>query len=125
MPSKTPNHGFDVGYQQGESWDYNQEFSKLDSLIPHELHSDTIIHTTGSSTTVRTSALTADQQAMFEVVPRMNEAVSANLAYNTDVSKFWDEANQWWSADITFNWDVDPGVDVEFLVSVQERSLTE
>lgn len=123
-PDASPNHGFDLNYQEGEAWSYNSEFSALDQLVPHELHSEIITHTTGSSTTVRVSGITAEQQTMFSVEERMDEYVSASLGVNTDVSKFWDEPNGYWAADITFNWDQDPGVSVDFLISVQETSLS-
>ena len=33
MPTPSANHGFDLGYQPGDSWDYNDEFEALEQRV--------------------------------------------------------------------------------------------
>ncbi|WP_321576078.1 glycosyl hydrolase family 28-related protein [Halosolutus gelatinilyticus] len=34
MPTPSDNHGFDLGYESGEEWDYNDEFETLEERVP-------------------------------------------------------------------------------------------
>lgn len=129
MPDTTKNHDFQL-FKDGESdWEHRTDFEKLDRLIPYRIDSVTVTHTGGSCTTVRIAGVTPDQTAMFDTQVAMatDPAWNGDYAYNYDVSRHWDDANGQLDVDITFNWDEDPGAgnDIDFVVSIQERDLSQ
>lgn len=86
------------------------------------LHSETILHTGGSSTTATLTGVTTDQTANFEVYVGVatEPGWSADYQFTETIERQWDSTNGQLDVVVTLDWITDPGtgndLDIQCLV---------
>lgn len=81
----------------------------------------TFTHTTGSHSEFSIFNLTTDEQATLTVdmAPSVNGQTTNDYAFNHDASQHWDSTSGEVQLDVILNWDIDPGVDMNFDYTVR------
>lgn len=93
--------------------DGTTSWAEIPSLEAPLLDEGTVTHTSGGSTTVTVNTTIQNEAQIFSVDFGVNTAISTTYDFDYTWDREWDNTNTRYDLTFTFNWNTDPGQDLD------------